>query len=462
MHGLRAHGHAVAPDDRRERARADDGVRAQVQRALVALQRGGGLLARGSRRARRCRRRACVSRNCSTETSQPKSPRRSVREPKSGRPSGPSAMRVRTSATPTAQVLAALEGVHGRGRLRARRSRRSGPGTARVRAARPAAPRSAGCRRRARRGARQAAARAMTAKRRTSRGPFGPASRLPPRPTRELRSHRATRRDRRRRLRAEARARRPSASDPQARGGSLPRSRQLLDRRRLAEARAREHDELGALCGRRGRDHLQRRVRAEEEDPPPPFPQGKAEDDEREVVQVARRAGQQGERPDALVPPRREREQAATQEMRGEVLLRDRYLAARPADRRSPAAPAGSSRGGLPRRTGGRRACPAGRSPVRRRMRAAPAAAPRCARAVPAPRGLPPRRRGRGRARCASARRGRRPRRRRDGSRPRCVRGGAGRSGVPRHATDRRSSPCAAPAHRSGTWPHRNRSWTKT
>ena len=48
-------------------------------------------------------------------------------------------------------------------------------------------------------------------------------------------------------------------------------------------------------------------------------------------MQVARRAGQQGERPDALAPPRREREQASTQEMRGEVLLRDRYLAARPA-----------------------------------------------------------------------------------------------------------------------------------
>ena len=40
--------------------------------------------------------------NCSTETSQPKSPRRSVRRPKTGAPSGPSARRVAGPARPSA------------------------------------------------------------------------------------------------------------------------------------------------------------------------------------------------------------------------------------------------------------------------------------------------------------------------------------------------------------------------
>ena len=40
--------------------------------------------------------------NCSTETSQPKTPRRSVRRPKTGVPSGPSARRVAGPARPSA------------------------------------------------------------------------------------------------------------------------------------------------------------------------------------------------------------------------------------------------------------------------------------------------------------------------------------------------------------------------
>ena len=101
---LRAHGHAVALDDRRERARADDRVRRSGAAGAGSASTRRPSPCPGSRRARRCRRRAACSRNCSTETSQPKSPRRSVREPKSGRPSGPSASACAMSATPTGRA----------------------------------------------------------------------------------------------------------------------------------------------------------------------------------------------------------------------------------------------------------------------------------------------------------------------------------------------------------------------
>ena len=93
----------------REGARADDAVGREMHAAAGSDAVRPPSRGRDSRRAARCRDRAFVSRNWSTETSKPKSPGRTIRSPKSGRPSGPSEARVRSSTIPvTGRCAAAL------------------------------------------------------------------------------------------------------------------------------------------------------------------------------------------------------------------------------------------------------------------------------------------------------------------------------------------------------------------
>ncbi len=141
--GGRSHRHAVAADDRGECPRADDGVGAHVQSALEAAERGRRLGARGSRRARPCRRRRASSGTAAR--------RRRTRSRRGAacatRRAAARAGRARAACACSRARRGGRAGAGRRGSQRpssARRCRRSARGRGRARAGPPGARRSAG------------------------------------------------------------------------------------------------------------------------------------------------------------------------------------------------------------------------------------------------------------------------------------------------------------------------------
>ena len=100
-----------------------------------------------------------------------------------------------------------------------------------------------------------------------------------------------------------------------------------LEQRRHGRA---EDDELGLELGRRVRERVERGVRPEEGDAGAARAEEQAEDDQRQVVELAGRAGEQHARAASLIPPAGQPEQSAPDDVAGEVLLADRRLARLP------------------------------------------------------------------------------------------------------------------------------------
>src|SRR5678816_1772338 len=92
-----------------------------------------------------------------------------------------------------------------------------------------------------------------------------------------------------------------------------------------------DHDELGVACARGVGDAYERGVGTEVHDAPPPGAQRETEDDQAEVVLLARGAREHDPRPEPATPPAGEAEEAPAEDARGEVLLRHRDLAPLPA-----------------------------------------------------------------------------------------------------------------------------------
>ena len=92
-----------------------------------------------------------------------------------------------------------------------------------------------------------------------------------------------------------------------------------------------DHDRVGLQLLHRVRQRVHRRVRAQVGDAPAALAQREPEQQQPEVVALARRAGQQRARSHAAVPAPGQRDQPPAQHHAREVLLRDRGLAALPA-----------------------------------------------------------------------------------------------------------------------------------
>ena len=105
----------------------------------------------------------------------------------------------------------------------------------------------------------------------------------------------------------------------------------LVARRRLWRDERRDDDDLGRDSTRSVRDRLDRRVGAEEGDAPTAVAQRERENDEAEVVLVARGCCEERVPAAPTTPAPAEPEQASAEEVAREVLLRHRDLAALPA-----------------------------------------------------------------------------------------------------------------------------------
>ena len=92
-----------------------------------------------------------------------------------------------------------------------------------------------------------------------------------------------------------------------------------------------EDDERRRERARGGLGRLERGVASEVGDPPAARPERHAECDQPELVPLSGQARQERRRAEAVAPAARQSEQTSAEDARGEVLLGDRRLAARPA-----------------------------------------------------------------------------------------------------------------------------------
>ena len=97
-----------------------------------------------------------------------------------------------------------------------------------------------------------------------------------------------------------------------------------------AAAHGADDDERGLRGARRVHNGVDRRIGAEIYDAPGTRSQRQPKGDQPEIVLLPGRARKHGALAKAAAPTARETEEAATQKARGEVLLRDRGLAAFP------------------------------------------------------------------------------------------------------------------------------------